>query len=90
MPYQFFSIAIPDMGNQDLPGMRIPSASGLRFQTFPLVNWRKGSNRVIRGGSWNNNNPQNYRSANRNNNNPSNDNNNNGFRVVCLPHSSMA
>ena len=40
-----------------------------------------GSNRVIRGGSWNNN-AQNCRSANRNNN-PSNNNNNNGFRLCC-------
>ena len=41
-----------------------------------------GSNRVQRGGSWNNN-AQNCRSANRNNNNPSNNNNNNGFRLCC-------
>ena len=40
-----------------------------------------GSNRVKRGGSWNNN-ASNLRSANRNNNNPDNENNNNGFRVV--------
>ena len=39
-----------------------------------------GSNRVIRGGSWNNN-ARNCRSANRNNNNPDNRNNNNGFRL---------
>jgi RNA-directed DNA polymerase len=39
-----------------------------------------GSNRVKRGGSWNNN-ANNCRSANRNNNNPSNRNNNNGFRL---------
>lgn len=38
-----------------------------------------GSNRVKRGGSWNNN-ARNCRSANRNNNNPDNRNNNNGFR----------
>ncbi len=43
-----------------------------------------GSNRVIRGGSWNNN-AQNCRAANRNNNTPSNNNNNNGFRVACVP-----
>ncbi|TVQ82162.1 MAG: hypothetical protein EA358_00005 [Flavobacteriales bacterium] len=42
----------------------------------------KGSNRVLRGGSWNNNAP-NCRVANRNNNTPDNRNNNNGFRV-CL------
>lgn len=41
----------------------------------------EGSNRVIRGGSWNNN-ANNCRSANRNNNNPDNNNNNNGFRVA--------
>jgi len=39
-----------------------------------------GSNRVIRGGSWNNT-GTNLRSANRNNNTPSNRNNNIGFRV---------
>ena len=38
------------------------------------------TNRVLRGGSWNNNN-DNIRCANRNNNNPNNDNNNNGFRL---------
>ncbi|MBF0548139.1 MAG: SUMF1/EgtB/PvdO family nonheme iron enzyme [Candidatus Riflebacteria bacterium] len=42
-----------------------------------------GSYRVLRGGSWNNNN-DNLRSANRDNNNPNNRNNNNGFRV-CRP-----
>ena len=41
----------------------------------------EGSNRVIRGGSWNNN-AENCRVANRNNNNPDNRNNNIGFRVV--------
>lgn len=40
-----------------------------------------GSNRVKRGGSWNNN-ADNCTSANRNNNSPSNANNNNGFRLV--------
>jgi hypothetical protein len=41
----------------------------------------KGSNRVLRGGSWNNT-AANCRVANRNNNTPDNRNNNNGFRVV--------
>ena len=45
---------------------------------------RTGSNRLIRGGSWNNG-AQNCRSANRNNNNPSNRNNNNGFRLAFFP-----
>ena len=40
-----------------------------------------GSDRVGRGGSWNNN-ADNLRSANRNNNDPSNSNNNLGFRLV--------
>ena len=40
-----------------------------------------GSNRVIRGGSWNNN-ARNCRSANRNNNWPDNRNINNGFRAA--------
>jgi len=40
-----------------------------------------GSNRVNRGGSWNNN-ASNLRSANRNNNSPDNRNNNLGFRLA--------
>ena len=40
-----------------------------------------GSRRVLRGGSWNNN-DNNCRVANRNRNNPDNRNNNNGFRCV--------
>lgn len=43
-----------------------------------------GSNRVNRGGSWNNN-AENCRVANRNNNTPDNRNNNIGFRLVCVP-----
>ncbi len=39
---------------------------------------------LLRGGSWNNN-PRNCRSAYRNHNEPGNVNDNNGFRVVCLP-----
>lgn len=61
------------------------------------VSWRRrfwgsrrkesGSNRVQRGGSWNND-ADNCTSSNRNNNNPSNRNNNNGFRLCCsaAPH----
>ncbi|MEB3298866.1 MAG: SUMF1/EgtB/PvdO family nonheme iron enzyme [Candidatus Sericytochromatia bacterium] len=41
----------------------------------------RGSNRVIRGGSWNND-ASNTRAANRNNNNPDNRNNNIGFRLA--------
>ena len=41
----------------------------------------RGSNRVIRGGSWNNNAPE-LRSGNRNNWRPVNRNNNVGFRLV--------
>lgn len=52
---------------------------GLRRTVFTA--WATGSNRVLRGGSWNNN-ARNCRVANRNNNTPSNRNNNNGFRVV--------
>jgi hypothetical protein len=37
---------------------------------------------VLRGGSWNNDNTDNFRCANRNNNDPENRNNNNGFRVA--------
>ncbi len=43
-----------------------------------------GSNRVNRGGSWNNN-ARNCRSANRNNNSPTNRNNNLGFRLALVP-----
>ncbi len=38
--------------------------------------------RVLRGGSWNNDNTGNLRASNRNNNNPRNRNNNYGFRCV--------
>ena len=41
----------------------------------------ESSNRVLRGGSWNNA-ATNCRVANRNNNSPENRNNNNGFRVL--------
>jgi len=44
-----------------------------------------GSNRVKRGGSWNNN-AINVRVANRNNNGPGDENNNVGFRLVSTPH----
>ena len=47
--------------------------------------WGKpGDWRVLRGGSWNNN-QNNARAAYRNNNHPNNRNNNVGFRVVCRP-----
>ena len=39
-------------------------------------------NRVLRGGSWNNNTEINLRSSYRNNNTPRNRNDNNGFRCV--------
>ena len=42
------------------------------------------TDRVLRGGSWNNK-PQRLRSANRNNNTPTNRNNNVGFRVASTP-----
>ncbi len=45
---------------------------------------QKGSNRVNRNGSWNND-AGNCRSAFQNNNDPSNRNDNNGFRVVLAP-----
>lgn len=49
----------------------------------------KGTNRVLRGGSWNNN-AQNARSANRNNNTPDNRNNNVGFRPAQAQSSAVA
>jgi formylglycine-generating enzyme required for sulfatase activity len=42
---------------------------------------QSGDNRVMRGGSWNNN-GRNVRSANRNRNEPGNRNNNIGFRLA--------
>jgi hypothetical protein len=38
--------------------------------------------RVLRGGSWNNNDTDNFRCANRNNNDPTKRNDNNGFRCA--------
>lgn len=46
----------------------------------------RGVNRVIRGGSWNNN-AQNLRSANRNNRAPGNHNSNVGLRLVSTSDS---
>ncbi len=46
-----------------------------------------GTNRVLRGGSWNNN-GRNARSANRNRNEPDNRNNNIGFRLA-LAHTGV-
>ncbi|MDO5310260.1 MAG: SUMF1/EgtB/PvdO family nonheme iron enzyme [Planctomycetia bacterium] len=57
---------------------------GLTFRRCVLLKWElteSGSNRVLRGGSWNNN-AKNCRSANRNNNTPENRNNNYGFRLA--------
>jgi len=42
----------------------------------------EGVSRVLRGGSWNNDNSNNFRCAYRNNNRPDNRNNNNGFRCA--------
>jgi hypothetical protein len=42
----------------------------------------EGVSRVLRGGSWNNDNTDNFRCAYRNNNKPDNRNNNNGFRCA--------
>lgn len=42
----------------------------------------EGDNRVVRGGSWNNDNTDNFRCAYRNNNRPDNRNDNNGFRCA--------
>ena len=44
---------------------------------------QRKSNRVVRGGSWNNDNPDNFQASNRNNNDPDNRNDNNGFRCAA-------
>ncbi|GHT84316.1 hypothetical protein FACS18947_1600 [Bacteroidia bacterium] len=62
----------------------ISHANSKGFSTHILQNLglnTKGSNRVNRGGSWNNN-AQNVRVPNRNNNSPGNRNNNLGFRLA--------
>ena len=53
---------------------------GMNDAVFDRARGIYGSNRVKRGGSWNNN-AQYCRSANRNNNSPGNRNNNLGFRL---------
>lgn len=57
-------------------------SKGLRGRCYGMN--KSGSNRVLRGGSWNNN-ARNCRVSNRNNNNPDNRNNNNGFRLALVP-----
>ncbi|WP_026232158.1 SUMF1/EgtB/PvdO family nonheme iron enzyme [Neolewinella persica] len=47
--------------------------------------YKRASNRVQRGGSWNNN-ARNCRCANRNRNRPDNRNRNNGFRLAAPAH----
>ena len=54
-------------------------SGAVAFRKRNRVNGSTGSNRVIRGGSWNND-ADNCRVANRNWNNPDNRNNNVGFR----------
>ena len=56
--------------------------SGYRRRYFGCRREASGSNRVIRGGGYNND-AGNCASSNCNNNNPSNNNDNNGFRLVC-------
>ena len=49
------------------------------------MKWRgRDDARVLRGGSWNNNERGNLLSSNRNHNTPGNRNNNNGFRCVMV------
>ena len=70
------------------------NAAGLRraYYRWPLAarlkRRQRTTARVLRGASWNNNNPDNLLSANRNNNTPDNRNNNNGFRCVLAGGSS--
>ena len=62
-----------DKGRPIVYHVRIPPRGG-----WGLV---EQTSRVLRGGSWNNDNPDNFRCANRNDNDPDNRNHNNGFRV---------
>jgi len=57
----------------------------MRFASLGRADGKRhggGTDRVLRGGSWNNNAETNLRSSNRNNDTPSNRNDNNGFRCV--------
>ena len=60
-------------------GWLIPLAFG-----SPAERRQRQTSRVLRGGSWNNNDPDNLLSSNRNNNTPDNRNNNIGFRCVLV------
>ena len=51
---------------------------------FLLRDPNTDTNRLLRGGNWNNN-SNNCRGSQRNNNNPNNANNNIGFRAVSTP-----
>jgi RNA-directed DNA polymerase len=70
------------------------NSEGLRkaYVCWPLdarLKRRRGKTaRVVRGASWNNNNPENLLSSNRNNDTPDNRNDNNGFRCVLVAGSS--
>ena len=68
--------------------MRIAAYSEKTYFYVCKVNSYKGDNRVIRGGSWNNN-ARNCRVSNRNNNTPDNRNNNLGFRLAASPSRSI-
>jgi formylglycine-generating enzyme required for sulfatase activity len=81
----------PDTGLVDMTGIVWEWTSSLN-QPYPydLKDGRENpitgdARRVVRGGSWNNN-QDNARAAYRNHNNPDNRNNNVGFRLVCSAH----
>jgi hypothetical protein len=65
----------------DLASFRHGLAREFRFGARG-VRRQESAVRVLRGGSWNNNNRDNLLSSNRNNNDPDNRNENIGFRVV--------
>ena len=54
----------------------------MRWKALKGEGAAEGVSRVLRGGSWNNDNTGNFRCAYRNNNKPENRNNNNGFRCA--------
>jgi hypothetical protein len=82
---KFGAGAFPNHLNHSIRRITVQTMCAMRrrmcLNHFQGGDGRKGTNRVLRGGSWNNN-GRNLRSAYRDNNDPSNANDNNGFRLA--------